>query len=95
MSYVKRQTEETSYVTYTCRFCNSPASAEALSALGARCSRCFEVYCKDVWPAMKFPDGLIPQNHLAWAHRLKHRHDAGEKLSGIQVEKYKIALRIE
>jgi hypothetical protein len=94
MSYVKRETEGT-YNAYTCKFCNSPASAEALSTLGARCSRCYEVYCKDIWPAMKFPAGLIPQTHLAWAHKLKHRHDCGEKLTGIQIEKFKIALRLE
>jgi len=33
MSYVKRETEGT-YTAYTCKFCNNPATAEALSTLG-------------------------------------------------------------
>lgn len=79
---------------YTCAFCFSPTTAEVLSTLGARCSRCYEVYCKDVQPAMKFPAGLIPQTHLAWAHKLKYRHEMGDRLSKIQIDMYKTALRL-
>ena len=94
MSYIKRETEPSTYVNYTCRFCFAPASVEALATMGARCGRCYEVYCKDVQPARKFPAGVIPQTHLAWAHKLKYRHEQGERLTKIQIDMFKTALRL-
>jgi len=93
MSYIKRETEDT-YVSYTCRFCGNAASAETLSMLGARCGRCYEVYCKEPVEVRKYPESL-PTGHLAWAHRLKWREGQGEKLSKIQTDSYKLALRIQ
>lgn len=93
MSFVKRQSED-SFVGYTCKFCNSPTASTTLSMFGARCARCYEVYCKEPTPARKYPDS-IPNNSMAWAYRLKWRHEQGEELSEIQIEKYKQALRIE
>lgn len=94
MSYIKREPEGKVISSYTCHVCFSPASFEALTTMGARCSRCYEVYCKDVQPAMKFPAGLIPQTHLAWAHKLKYRHEMGDRLSKIQIDMFKTALRL-
>lgn len=76
-----------------CMVCKNPTSASVLSTLGRRCSRCYEVYCKAPPPAKTYPEHL-PDGMLAWAHRLKWRHEQGESLSAIQIEKYKKALRI-
>jgi hypothetical protein len=66
-----------------CRFCGSPAPFETLVMFGARCSRCYGNYVHESIRAPKVP--LDAKAHSkAWAHNLKARLDAGERLSSVQ-----------
>jgi hypothetical protein len=75
-----------------CRWCNAPTLRETLSNYGARCFRCFEA-----WQAERHevPDvGNKPDRGMRdWAHALKRRHEAGERLTVAQVVAYKSALQ--
>ncbi|HMM52970.1 MAG TPA: hypothetical protein PKD87_15335 [Burkholderiaceae bacterium] len=76
-----------------CTVCGARASYEALSFLGARCSRCFDRYLRDPQPAPNVPAaGGVVVDRLAWARLLRDREAAGQRLSRVQRDAWRAAL---
>jgi hypothetical protein len=75
-----------------CRWCNAPTLRETLTAYGARCFRCFEAWQNERREAPDIGD-KTERGARDWAHALKRRHEAGDRLTKAQVDAYKAALR--
>lgn len=78
--------------TYKCSVCHKPTAPNVLSTFGARCNSCFTEYCKAIPEPKKYPE--FKGSH-GWALRLQWRHQQGENLSDLQIEKYKQCLGVE
>lgn len=76
-----------------CTFCGAITSHETLRMLGARCVPCFRSYCAEVQPAVDVGDKR--KDAKAWAHALRLRELAGERLTAPQREMWRAALRVE
>lgn len=77
-----------------CMWCGRDTPREMLAQYGARCRSCFDAYCADVPPrAPGPPEGVVPPGPKAWAHRLKWRHEHGERLSQTQIWMYQTCLK--
>jgi len=74
--------------------CGRAASWEELSSLGARCTLCYRAYCSAHVPG---PTKVanVPEGPIAWAQRLKLREAAGDRLTIVQREAWRSALRHE
>lgn len=66
-----------------CTFCGAPTAWETLSRLGARCQACFDRFCREHQPAPDVGDRR-EMGSRAWAHALKARDEAGERLTPYQ-----------
>jgi hypothetical protein len=76
-----------------CMFCHRPSQWATLSQYGARCFSCYESWQR---APQTSPDiGDKRKGLRDWAHALKRRHDAGERLTFGQIDAYRAALRRE
>jgi hypothetical protein len=77
-----------------CSLCGAPTKRETLSDLGARCFPCYQSYCRE---QHEYPD--VGNKHARgprdWAYALKRRHEAGERLTPVQISSYRSVLRHE
>jgi hypothetical protein len=80
------------YDRLPCRLCNAATQRETLTDYGARCFRCFEAWQNERHEVPDIGD-RTGRGLRDWAHALKRRHDAGERLTPAQVAAYKAALR--
>lgn len=78
------------YGPLPCSFCGDLTSRSVLAHLGARCSRCYEAYCRA--PQRKVNVGDKRQSPRAWAHALKRREEAGERLTPPQRAMWRAAI---
>lgn len=76
-----------------CRYCGKQTLVETLSHYGARCLACFEAYCAAGSRNAPVTDDYADKGRRAWAHRLRDRHQRGERLTRAQVDAYEAAVR--
>jgi hypothetical protein len=78
-----------------CTFCGDSAAHATLATFGARCGRCYAEYCRNPPKGVNVPASAVPGDAggLAWAYRLRWRHQQGEKLTTTQIGAYTEALR--
>lgn len=75
-----------------CRYCGEETAYETMASLGARCARCYASYCSCL-PALPYVDeaSAVPlgtPERLKWAHRLRWRHQQGERMTKAQIDSY-------
>jgi hypothetical protein len=75
-----------------CNRCNAPTQRETLSAYGGMCFRCFEAWQNERRESPDIGDKTA-RGARDWAHALKRRHEAGDRLTKAQVDAYRAALR--
>ena len=66
-----------------CTLCSRPTKRETLNAYGARCFRCYELYCAERTPSPDVGDKRTGDPR-SWAYALLHRQQNGERLSAVQ-----------
>lgn len=81
-----------------CMYCGQHTLVETLSQYGARCLPCFEAYCSQTGTGRKargIDRAAIERignggegGPMAWADRLRERHQSGERLTRAQIEAY-------
>lgn len=74
-----------------CTRCQTPTAHSTLATLGARCFTCYLAFCRQQQPKVDVGDKR--DNARSWAHALKAREDAGEKLSPAVRAMWRAALR--
>ena len=74
-----------------CRWCQAPTQRATLGHYGARCFRCYEAFLLDPQKAVDVGDKR-KSGPRDWAHALKRREEAGEKLSPAQREMWRAAI---
>lgn len=77
-----------------CRWCHTPTLRTMLAQYGARCLQCYEAYCRE---PQRSPNVGNKRDHgpKAWAHALRAREAAGERLSVAQRDMWCAALQGE
>lgn len=95
MSYrsVRKELAKQTDGEYRCRVCNDTAAFETLSSYGGRCGRCYADYCRVAMPP-RVDVGDKRKSLLDWAHALKRRHAAGDRLTPAQIAAYTAALKL-
>lgn len=74
-----------------CRRCKCITTSDTLSSYGGLCGPCYGVYCREQTAGIK---GTAPEGaQHAWAHRLKSREEAGERLTLVQRDMWRDALK--
>lgn len=87
--------EEPGPVVHQCRWCGAQTAYATMSSLGARCSSCYDAYCRRLpeRPPEAPPSAIPPHaGPAAWAYRLRWRHQQGERLTAAQVSMYAEAI---
>ena len=88
-----RQPREETHDVLSCRFCGKETARQTLSDFGARCYACFSEYCRAPQSRPHVPDSAVPAGaSYAWAHRLRYRHQTGERLTKAQIDAYRWVL---
>lgn len=77
----------------SCRLCRASADYATVSSLGGMCLRCYDAYRSEA-PAIRTPAADSSTDKRAWARALKAREEAGERLSPVQREMWRTALRV-
>ena len=89
-----------------CSFCGRQTEHAVLVEYGARCGPCFNAYVTRDRPVSRILTSdekravlhrlrvllSVQQHPRAWAHRLRDREDAGERLTRIQRDAWRTAL---
>lgn len=77
-----------------CTFCGTLTKRKVLATLGARCGDCYERYVRE---KQSYPDvgNKKANGPKDWASALKRREEAGERLSIVQRQAWRDALRNE
>lgn len=75
-----------------CAWCKEPTLVATLTQYGARCFRCYEASCRTQQPSPAIGDKR-KGGPKAWAHSLKAREQAGERLTPAQQAAWRDALR--
>lgn len=73
-----------------CTFCGKATLIATLANYGARCNACYEAFCREPQPHVDVGDKRLDPR--SWAHALKRRHEAGERLTPPQIAMYRAAL---
>lgn len=88
-----RQRLHEAVAEFRCHRCAGTAAQSTLIAFGGHCGPCYAAYCRE---ARSWPDvGNKEKNPMGWAHKLRQRHEAGEKLTQAQIAAYRHTLRKE
>lgn len=75
-----------------CMWCKAPTLREVLAQYGARCRTCYEGYLRERQPSPDIGDKRTG-GPKAWAHALRRREEAGEKLTQAQRDAWRGALQ--
>lgn len=75
-----------------CHVCAAPTDPATLGALGRRCRNCWDAW-RNTLPEAPDVGNQQHQGPKAWAHALKAREERGERLSAVQREMWRDALR--
>lgn len=78
----------------SCIFCGRATAHDTLATLGARCAPCYRGYCESASKPTPDVGDKRKGNPKEWAHALKAREEAGERLSGVQRTMWRAALRV-
>ena len=77
-----------------CTVCKEITAHEDLMTYGARCWKCYDIYCRTAPPFIAEPNKYHENDKKAWAKRIMDKHNEGRPVSKIALEFAKEALKI-
>jgi hypothetical protein len=79
--------------TLPCGWCNALATRETLATYGGRCFGCYERYRQEPQPTVNVGDKR--DSLRSWAHALKAREQAGDRLTWAQKQAWREVMKRE